>query len=192
MKLVDCLECEYARGGQPTQDAAAQGTGTDGSRGHEPVSANAGHLAALSALLELNTGLPLALDAGELEALPPEQRLRLFQDRFADHLPEVDSRMLERIVEQYPTQVKAQNAYRIRPYQGRVVLVEPRTRYAGLIDLLLASYVGTLDASILELGEPDARTLEIAGRFGALASHYRCMRDETFTTALAGKIDQVL
>jgi len=193
IRMVGRARCLLPTRDEPAaQDPGAHKSEAGGSRWHAPASESAGHLAALSALLELNTGLPLTIDARELAALPPEQRLRQFQDRLADHLPEVDGRMMERIVNQYPSQVRAHNAYRIRPYRGRVVLVEPRTPYAGLLRLLLAPYVEAVDSAILGLGEPDARTREITARFGTLASHYRCMRDETFTTELAGKIDRVL
>ncbi len=149
-----------------------------------------GHLLNLSVLFELNTGLPLS--PTDFEGVDAADRLAVLVSRIRTVTPEVDPEMIERTVLQYELQVKAQHAYRLRPYPGRVLLVEPATPYAGLVAQLLRPYVKKLEHRILSLGEPDERTRALTARFGGLAGHYRSMRDDAFLTALSAELTRAL
>jgi thioesterase domain-containing protein len=151
-----------------------------------------GRLMALAALMELNTGLPLDLSDEEIPTQPPESALRALQDRVARVMPGVDAESIERIAIQYPMQTRAQQAYVLRPCDAPVLLVEPVTPYAGLIESQLRPYLSRLQAVQLELGAADARVSAISARFGALAPHYLCMRDAKFAAALARELDLAL
>jgi hypothetical protein len=107
-------------------------------------------------------------------------------------MPEVERESLERIVIQYGLQIRAQHAWRPSRYDGRVLLVEPQTSYAGLTAALLRPYVRDLRAVKVPLGAPSPRTREITARFGALVPHYRSMRDDTFVAGLARELDAEL
>lgn len=151
-----------------------------------------GHLMNLAALLELNTGLPYALVEDDFDGVPPDEYLRVLTDRVAEVTPEVDPERIERLVVQYAVQARAQHAYHLRPYRGRVVLVEPETRYAGLVVELLRPWIRDLDARKIPIGPPSTRERIITKRFGALATHFRSMRDETFARGLAREVREVL
>jgi hypothetical protein len=151
-----------------------------------------GHLASLSALFELNSGLPFTLTEAELAGLEPDRRLDAFAERVRERMPEVERESLERIVVQYGLQIRAQHAWRPSRYDGRVLLVEPRTPYAGLTASLLRPYLRDLRAVKVPLGPPSERVREITARFGALVPHYRSMRDETFVAGLAAELDAEL
>ncbi len=148
-----------------------------------------GHLSTFAALLELNSGLPITLEDADFSGVPPEGHLRVLEDRIARLMPDVDPETIARIVVQYTFQVRAQHAYELRPYGGRVLLVEPLTRYAGVATAHLAPYVRNLEARAIPLGPPSERVRLITERFGPLAAHYRCMRDDEFVRRLAQEID---
>jgi amino acid adenylation domain-containing protein len=150
------------------------------------------HLQAFAALLELNTGLPLALEPVDFAGAPPDRRLDVLQTRIAGLMPEVDPANIERIVVQYGFQVRAQHAYQLQPYDAPVLLIEPATRYAGLEGAHLRPYVRNLRTRAIPLGRPSERIGKIMERFGALQAHYRSMRDDEFVSALAREIDQAL
>jgi hypothetical protein len=150
------------------------------------------HLMTLSALLELNTGLPFALEAEDLEGVAPEERLEVFLGRVEELAPEVDRTMMERLVIQYEDQIRAQHAYQLRPLDAPVLLVEPETPHAGLLAAQIRPYARTLTARRLPLGAQDERGRAIAARFGGLQGHYRSMRDETFVAGLAREVERVL
>lgn len=145
-----------------------------------------------SALLELNTGIPYALEPSDFDGVPEEGRLGVLLDRVRALTPEVDLESIERILLQYPMQVRAQHAYQLRPYDGRVLLVEAVTRHTGLIRAQLRPYVRHLEAEALEVGEPSDRMRRLSERFGAIAAHFFCMRDDGFVEALAEKLDAAL
>ncbi len=151
-----------------------------------------GRLLALAALMELNTGLPLDLSDSEIPAQPPDSVLRALQQRVAQQLPGVDAETIERIAVQYPLQARAQQAYMLRPCDAPVLLVEPVTPYAGLLESQLRPYLSQLRVVRLELGAADARASAISERFGSLAPHYLSMRDENFANALAQELDLAL
>lgn len=151
-----------------------------------------GRLMALAALMELNTGLPLDLSDAEIPAQPPDSVLRALQDRAAQVMPGVDAQTIERIAIQYPLQARAQQAYALRPCDAPVLLVEPVTPYAGLVESQLRPYLSRLRVVRLELGAADARVSAISARFGSLAPHYLSMRDDRFAASLARELDLAL
>jgi amino acid adenylation domain-containing protein len=151
-----------------------------------------GHLQTFASLLELNTGLPLALTDSDFAGVSPDRYLGVLQARIASVMPEVDPATIERIVLQYQFQVRAQHAYQLQPYDGRVLLVEPATRYRGIATAHLRPYVRHLRTRAVPLGPPSPRVQAITDRFGAIEAHYRSMRDDAFVERLAREIDQVL
>lgn len=151
-----------------------------------------GRLMALAALMELNTGLPLDLSDADIPTQPPESTLRALQDRVAQLMPGVDAETIERIAIQYPMQTRAQQAYVLRPCDAPVLLVEPLTPYAGLVESQLRPYLARMRAVRLELGVADERVRAISARFGALAPHYLSMRDDKFAAALGRELDLAL
>lgn len=151
-----------------------------------------GRLLALAALMELNTGLPLDLSDSEIPAQPPESVLRALQDRVARIMPGVDAETIERIAIQYPLQTRAQQEYVPTPCDASVLLVEPVTPYAGLLEYQLMPYLSRLQAVRLELGAAEPRVSAISARFGSLAPHYLSMRDDKFAASLARELDLAL
>lgn len=151
-----------------------------------------GRLMAIAALMELNTGLPLDLSDAEIPTQPPESTLRALQDRVARLMPGVDAETIERIAIQYPLQVRSQQSYVLRPCDAPVLLVEPVTPYAGLLESQLRPYLARMRAVRLELGVADERVRAISARFGALEPHYLSMRDDKFAAALARELDLAL
>ena len=147
---------------------------------------------ALAALMELNTGLPLDLSNSEIPEQPPESALRALQDRVAQQMPGVDAETIERIAVQYPLQARAQRAYTLAPTDTPVLLVEPETPYAGLLEAQLRPYLSQLRVVRLKLGTADARAGAITRRFGALAPHFLSMRDDKFAESLARELDLAL
>lgn len=153
---------------------------------------DAHHLKVFSALLELNTGLPLALDDAAFSGVAPEAYMGILRSRVADLMPDIDPSSMERIAMQYAVQVRAQHAYELRTYDGPVLLVEPATRYTGLLKAHLRPHVRNLRVRAIELGEPSQRTRAITEQFGALEAHYRSMRDDRFVEGLAREVDPLL
>ncbi|HEX9631414.1 MAG TPA: AMP-binding protein [Gemmatimonadales bacterium] len=147
------------------------------------------HMLAFSALLELNTGIRYTIEPSAFDGVPPEGWLGVLQEHVRTVTPEVEAESIERILVQYPLQFRVQNCYRVRPYDGQVFLVEPVTWYTGLLRAQLRPYVRHLQATVLDVGEPTERQRELAGRFGALGTHYRSMRDDRFVGALARELD---
>lgn len=152
---------------------------------------SAGQVLAFSALLEMNTGRPLGLDPEDL-AESEEPAFRVLLERVATAAPEIDAQRLERIATQYPLQVRAQHQYRLRPLDAPTLLVEPRSRYRGLLPLLLRPHVRRLEALAIPLGPPTERVAHLSERFGACAPHFRCMRDDAFVKGVARAIDDRL
>jgi amino acid adenylation domain-containing protein len=173
-----------------TESADVSAAEPEGSVRH--AGQDSGHLALFSAVLELNTGLPFTLEPEAFDRVPAEGRMGVLLDRARELTPEMDPQTLERIALQYPLQVRAQHAYQLRPYDGRVLLVEAATRYAGLLRVLLRPYVRRLEAIQVKLGTPAPRVREVADKLGALGSHYRSMRDDTFVRGLAAALDSRL
>ncbi|MCX7901122.1 MAG: thioesterase domain-containing protein, partial [Burkholderiaceae bacterium] len=151
-----------------------------------------GHLLALAALLELNSGLPLDLSDCELPADQKDAPLRALQHRLARVIPGIDPATVRRIAIQYELQAQAQRAYLLQPLDAPTLLVEPMTPYAGLLAAHLRHYIRNLRAIRLPLGSPDTRAAALLRRFGPLASHFFSMRDDVFTGHLARALDQAL
>jgi amino acid adenylation domain-containing protein len=151
-----------------------------------------GHLSALAALLELNSGLPVDLSDVQIPAQPEDSTLRALQARIAAVMPETDAAAIERIAIQYTIQAHAQRAYVLAPYEGETLLVEPATPYAGLIEAQLRPYLKRLRVVRIPLGTTDARAAAIARRFGTLAPHFLSMRDDRFAAGLAQALDRML
>ena len=150
------------------------------------------HLLSVSSLFELNTGLPFTMTESDFADASPDEALEVFKARVRSLMPEVDDESLERILIQYGLQIRAQHAFQLRPYDGQVLLVEPKSPYAGLIRVLLRPYLPNLRTRVVRIGTPSERTREISERFGALEAHYRSMRDDGFVEGLAREMDVLL
>ena len=146
------------------------------------------HLLALSTLLELNSGLEFSLADSAFDGVSPDRYLDVFLARVRELSPEMDAAMLERLVVQYQLQVDAQLNYELQRYDGLVLLAEPVSRAAGLPALQLRAFAKNIEMHTLPVGEPTSRMRALMGRFGALGSHYRCMRDDEFVRVLAQRL----
>ena len=151
-----------------------------------------GHLMNVAALLELNTGLPFSLSEDDFEGKDSGEFLEVFFSKVKTLTPEVDPDMMRRILVQYNLQLLAQHAYRLQPYEGPVLLVEPATKSSGLLKSMCRPYVRGLQVRQVRLSPPTGRTKTITDRFGALESHYRSMRDDQFVNGLADVMDRFL
>lgn len=151
-----------------------------------------GHLMNVAALLELNTGLPFTLSEEDFRGKDPEEHLAVFLSKVEALTPNVDPETMKRILVQYNLQLSAQHAYQLQTYDGRVLLVEPSTRYSGLLKALFRPHVKNLQVRKVALAPPSGRTQAISDRFGALEAHYRSMRDDQFVKGLAAEMDRVL
>lgn len=150
------------------------------------------NLVNLSRLMELNTGLPYGLDEQSVEDPDSADWMELLKQRVAELTPGVDMDSIERIAVQYQLQVRTHHAYRLSPYDGHVLLVEPESRYSGILAALIRPYARRLTARQAPLGEPTERVRELTASFGGLTAHYRCMRDEEFVRALADELAPLL
>ena len=150
------------------------------------------HLLNVSALFELNSGLPFAMSADDFEGLMPDQYFSRFAERVLRQMPEMDGESLRRIVIQYELQVHAQHGYRPARFDGRTVLVEPDTGYAGLVAQVLQPFHRNLERCVVPIGEPDEPTRQVTARFGHIAPHYRSMRDDAFALGLANTLRSYL
>ena len=147
----------------------------------------------LSALLELNTGLPLALTFDEVATLQPTKCLDALLAKLRMAAPDVDTRMIERLVVQYALQVRSHQQYRLQPFEGTLQLFQPDGPYARLMSSLFMPRVGRLVEHRLPLSPPTARTRELAECFPEpMRSHYLSMRDDVFAQALARELDKLL
>jgi hypothetical protein len=150
------------------------------------------HLVNLSRLMELNSDQPFALDESAVDDPEAADWMDLLKRRIAELTPEVDLESIERIAVQYQLQVRTHHAYRLSAYDGRVLLVEPKSRYSGILAELIRPYVRRLDSFEFALGPPTERVRELVSTFGGLTAHYRCMRDESFVRELAAELDRRL
>lgn len=146
----------------------------------------------LSALFELNTELPLCLSDESLNEVAPEKSLTVFQDHISTVIPDFDAKQLDRIATQYHLQVNAQYSYAPRNYDGRVLVVEPMSHYAGLLGAQLAPFSSDFRSLILPLGEPPERIREITRCFAAYQPHFRSMRDNLFVNELARELRNMI
>ncbi len=146
------------------------------------------HLLFLSSLIELNSGERVAIDAHELDDIEESSRFSFFCDRIQSRLPDLDAEALQRTVVQYGLQIRCQQQYELSRYDGPTTVFEAQSRYSGIVALQLQPYFRELESVILPMSDPDQRTVEISHRFGAMAPHYRSIRDRRFAQALAGEI----
>lgn len=152
-----------------------------------------GHLQRLSVLLELSTGLPLALTAADFADAPADGYLERLMNRFRTAGSGLEPETLDRMVVQYELQVRAQHAYRLKPYDGPVAVFAPESPHAGFLAAQLGPYVRRLEARSLPIGAPTPRARELTAIFSpGIRPHYLCMRDDTFTAALAEQVDRLL
>ena len=156
------------------------------------LTASRENLVNLSRLMELNTDLPYGLDEGSVEDPESADWLGLLKRRVRELTPDVDPDSIERIAIQYQLQVRTHHAYRLGAYDGQVLLVEPKSRYSGILAALIRPYARHLTARQLPLGDPTDRVRELTESFGGLTAHYRCMRDDRFVRALAAEVSPLL
>ncbi|MFI5231158.1 MAG: AMP-binding protein [Gemmatimonadales bacterium] len=159
----------------------------------EAARRSAAHIRSVSALLELNTGLPFALTDAEMAAAAPDGYMDALLSRIQRVAPEVDPRMIERIVVQYQLQVRSHHVYRLQRYDGKTVLFDPLGPYHGLLAAQFRPYVNDLRVYAVGLGEQSERTREISACFSArIRSHYQGMRDDTFVRMVAEQLEPLL
>lgn len=152
-----------------------------------------GQVLALSSLLELNTGLPFALAESDVPVSPTADHLAVLLSRLRQVAPEIDPATIEAIAMQYGLQVRAQQLYRLRRYDGPVVLFEPSGRHAGLLPAQLRPYVRDLRVVTLDVGPPDGRTRKLAANLSpSLLDHYLSMRDDRFVAGVAAELGRLL
>jgi len=155
--------------------------------------ANRKHLLQVSALMELNTGLPLALKPEDLAPLEPEQYFDAFFAKISGAIPDVDREMIERLVVQYQLQVRSQHRYRLQWYDGAIELFDPAGPYFGLLPLVFQPYVRDLSVHRVALGALDDRTRELGKRFSnSVRSHFLGMRDDAFVASVARELEKHL
>jgi amino acid adenylation domain-containing protein len=146
----------------------------------------------LSSLFELNTGLPLSLSEEDLSNVDSSDCFAVFKERISKLVPEFDIDLLERIAFQYRLQVRAQSAYQLQRYEGRVLVAEPQTHYAGLLGTQLKPFTKNLRSIVLPLGEPSERIQEVARCFEEWQPHFRSMRDELFVRELSRELGALI
>jgi thioesterase domain-containing protein len=152
-----------------------------------------GHIMVLSALLELNTGLPFALTDADLLQVEPDRYVEMLLERVRSLAPDVDPASIENIVVQYYLQTRAHHVYKLQQYDGTVALFEPDSPHKGLLAALLRPHVGALRVRYLKLGNPSPGARSVAEAFSArLRAHYLSMRDNEFVSELAGELDALL
>jgi len=151
------------------------------------------HILALSALLELNTGLPFTLVDADLSAVAKDQYLSVLLARVKALAPDVDPAAIESIVVQYYLQTRSHHAYRPRRYKGNVLLFEVEGPYIGLVASQLRAYVRGLRTVGVPLGPQSERTRMVVERLSRpLRLHYLSMRDDTFVGKLAEALEPLL
>ncbi|MDE2149545.1 MAG: AMP-binding protein [Gammaproteobacteria bacterium] len=144
------------------------------------------HILRLSALLELDSGRPLALDPSELAQVPPDRYLDTLLARVLRVTPEADPQTLRNLAIQYNFQVKTQHRYRLRRYDGKLAMFEPEGPCSGLLAAQFRPYVGGLTVHKIKLGTPSERTRALGGLLSPrIQSHFLCMRDDVFAATLA-------
>jgi hypothetical protein len=139
--------------------------------------------------MELNSGLPYALDEEEIEDPVSVDWMELLRERVRRVSPDVELESIERIAVQYQLQIRTHHAYQLSHYDGEVLLVEPKSRYSGILAALLRPFVRRLISQQVALGEPSERVQALTSSFGGLTAHYRCMRDDRFVAELAALLE---
>jgi thioesterase domain-containing protein len=151
------------------------------------------HILQLSALLELNSGLPVALTPHEMDALSPSRYLDALVAKLRAKVPGVDADTIERLVVQYQLQVRTQHHYRLGPLGGTLALFDPAGPHHGLLAAQFRPWVERLSVFHAPLATPEGRLRELAAYFPApLRSHYLSMRDDGFARGVARQLDRLL
>jgi amino acid adenylation domain-containing protein len=151
------------------------------------------HVRSISALLELNSGLPFTLTESEMINAAPDRYLEALQARVRRVAPEIDPEMIERIAVQYEMQVRWHHAYRLQRYDGRTILFDPMGAYHGLLAAQFRPYVRNLLVRGVVLGEQSDRVRAISECFPKpIRSHYQSMRDDTFVRGVAEVLESAL
>lgn len=191
--LRRAVPARFRESGRSPRDFNLVPTAADFLQFAEAARTSAAHIRSVSALLELNTGLPFTLTDAEMTAAAPDRYLAALLARVKRTAPEIDPQMFENVVVQYQLQVRSHHAYRLQRYDGATVLFDPRGPYYGLLAAQFRPYVRDLRVHGVALGAQSDRTREISGCFSArIRSHYQSMRDDTFVRAVAEKIDALL
>ncbi|NNE36106.1 MAG: AMP-binding protein, partial [Rhodothermales bacterium] len=146
----------------------------------------------LSSLFELNTGLTFSLSDDDFANVDPDEYFAVFRDHVAKVIQEFDANQLERIAIQYHLQVRAQRDYQLQRYDGRVLVAEPQSHYAGLLGTQLKPFAKNLRSVVLPLGEPSERVQEIARCFTEWQTHFRSMRDDLFVEELSREMSSMI
>jgi non-ribosomal peptide synthetase component E (peptide arylation enzyme) len=151
------------------------------------------HILQLSALLELNTGLPIALTPTELAKLEPSRYFDALLVKMDALAPDVDKEMLGRLVVQYQLQVRSQHQYRLQWFDGTLVLFDPAGPYHGLLASLFRPYANRLVVHRPALGPPTDRVRELGNRFSnSVRSHFLSMRDDAYVQTVARELEKLL
>jgi thioesterase domain-containing protein len=151
------------------------------------------HILQLSTLLELNTGLPIALTPTELAALEPSRYFDALLAKMAALVPDVDKELLAKLVVQYQLQVRSQHQYRLQKFDGTLVMFDPAGPYHGLLASLFRPYVHRLSVHGPALGTPTDRVRELGKRFSnSVRSHFLSMRDDAYVQTVARELDKLL
>ncbi len=155
---------------------------------------NKAHVASLSALLELNTGLPVALTDAELSQVEPDQCLALLLARVTAVAPDIEPETIENIaIQYYCLQTRAMQGYRLQRYDGKVVMFEPDGPHKGLVSVQFRPHVRDLRVRYLKVGRQSDRTRTVSERFAeGLRPHYLSMRDDEFVKRLAEELEPLL
>jgi len=154
---------------------------------------NRDHILSVSALFELNTGLPFALAPSDLPESAPDRYLDALLARVRSVAPEIDPETIERIVVQYYLQVRSQHQYRLQRYDGKVVLFDPEGPYCGLLAAQFRPYVRHLRVHRVKLGQQPDRTRVLSEAFPErIRTHYLGMRDDVFVNTLAAELEKLL
>jgi hypothetical protein len=155
---------------------------------------NKSHIAGLSALLELNTGLPLTLADADLSHVEAEQYLAVLLARVKTVAPEIEPSAIENIaIQYYCLQTRAMQDYRLRSYQGKVVIFEPEGPDQGLVSAQFRPHVRNLRVRYVKLGPQSERARTVSECFAeGLRPHYLSMRDDEFVRTLAEELEGLL
>jgi hypothetical protein len=155
---------------------------------------NRNYISGFSALLELNTGLPLTLTDSELSQVEPDQYLSVLLARVKKVSPEIDPATIENILLQYYClQMPAQHGYRLHRYDGTLVIFEPDGPHKGLLGAQFRPHVRNLRLRSLQLGSQTDRTRTVSeGLSERLRPHYLSMRDDEFVKRLSDELEALL
>lgn len=183
----------FRESGKTARDFNLVPTRADFLRLAESARNSATHIRSVSALLELNTGIPFALTDAEMTAAAPDRYMDALLARVRREAPETDLRMIENIVVQYQLQVRSHHAYRLQRYDGSALLFDPLGPYHGLLAAQFRPYVRDLRVYGVKLGAQSDRTKAISECFSArIRTHYQSMRDDTFVRTIAEQLDAAL